>query len=163
MGRRNTALVILIACMIVVLCGCGKDYRKDIEKKGIPFTEEAFLKEVSSGNREHVELFAKAGMNINAKDKDGSTALMIAAEKGDLPIAQLLIEHGADVNANNADGYTALMYVAYKGNLAVAELLIKSRADINAQDKDGWTALRYASVQGKKEMVALLKKAKDKK
>jgi ankyrin repeat protein len=155
--------ILLIACLIFISYACGKDYRKALEKKGIPFTEEAFLKEVSSGRKEHVEMFARAGMDINAKDKDGSTALMIAAEKVDLAMAQLLIEHGADVNSKNVDGYTALMYVAYKGNLAMAELLIKSKADIDVQDKDGWTALRYASVQGRKEMAELLKKAKDKK
>jgi len=166
MGIKNVAfhvVIIAIACMILVSCACGKDYRKVLEKKGLPFTQEAFLKEVRAGNREHAELFIKAGMDINARDKDGSTALMVTSEKGDSEMAQLLIQNGADVNAKNIDGYTPLMYVAYKGNLEIAELLIKNKADVSAKDKDGWTALRYASIQGRNDMVALLKKAKDKK
>jgi len=166
MGIKNVsfrAVIIVIACMILVSCACGKDYRKVLEKNGLPFTQESFLKEVRAGNREHAELFIKAGMDINARDKDGSTALMVASEKGDIEMVQLLIQNGADVNAKNIDSYTALMYVAYKGNLEIAELLLKNKVDLSAKDKDGWTALRYASIQGRNDMVALLKKAKDKK
>jgi len=163
MGRKNVSVIILIACTILVLCACGKDYRKVLEKKGLPFSHEAFLKEIRASNREHAELFIKAGMDINSRDRDGSTALMVASEKGDVQMAQLLIQNGADVNAKNIDGYTALMYVAYKGNLAIAELLIKNKADVSAKDKDGWTAMRYALIQGRNDMVSLLKKAKDKK
>jgi ankyrin repeat protein len=164
MGIKNVsfrAVIIVIACMILVSCACGKDYRKVLEKKGLPFTQESFLKEVRAGNREHAELFIKAGMDINARDKDGSTALMVASEKGDIEMAQFLIQNGADVNAKNIDSYTALMYVAYKGNLEIAELLIKHKADVNARDKDGWTALRYASIQGRNDIMKLLTKAKD--
>jgi len=157
------AVIMVIACSILVSCMRGEDYRKIIEKKGIPLTQESFLKEVKAGNREHVELFIKAEMDINSRDKDGSTALMVASERGDIEMAQFLMQNGADVSAKNIDGYTALMYVAYKGNLEIAELLIKNKADVNARDKDGWTALRYASIQGRNDMVALLKKAKDKK
>src|SRR4030042_4140010 len=131
MGIKNVsfrAVIIVIACAILVSCMRAEDYRKIIEKKGMPFTQESFLKEVRAGNREHAELFIKAGMDIKAGDKDGSSALMIASEKGDFEMAQLLIQSGADVNANNIDGYTALMYAAYKGNVQIAELLIKNKA-----------------------------------
>ena len=163
MGRKIVSVIMSLICVILFLCACGKDYRKTLEKKGIPFTQEFFLKEVRAGNRDHVELFIKAGMDIDSRAKDGATALMVASEKGDVQMVQLLIENGADVNAKNIEGYTALMYVAYKGNLAIAELLIKNKADVNARDKDGWTALRYASVQGRHDIIKLLKKAKDQK
>jgi ankyrin repeat protein len=159
-GRKDIPVIILIAFMILVSYACGKDYRQALEKKGIPYTQEAFLKEVRVGDRENVEMFIKSGMDVNATDKNGSSALMIASERGEVAIAELLIKSGADVSAKNVDGYTALMYAAYKGNLQMAELLIKNKADVNARDKDGWTALMYASVQGQKDLVALLKKAK---
>ena len=162
-GQKKVTIIVLITFIILISCACGKDYRKALEKKGIPFTQEAFLKEVRAGNREHVELFSKAGMDINSGDKDGSSALMIASEKGFLEMAELLIKSGTDVNAKNMDGYTALMYAAYKGNRQIAELLVENKADVNARDKDGWTALRYASIQGQHDIVAVLKKAKDKK
>jgi ankyrin repeat protein len=163
MGRKKVTIIVLITFIILISCACGKDYRIALEKKGIPYTQEAFLKEVRAGSREHVELFIKAGMDINTGDKDGSSALMIASEKGDPEMVKLLIQSGADINAHNIDGYTALMYAAYKGNRQIAELLVENKADVNARDKDGWTALRYASIQGQHDIVAILKKAKDKK
>jgi ankyrin repeat protein len=163
MGRKSIAVILLIASVMLVAYACGRDYRKILEKKGMPFTQEAFLKEVRAGNRENVDIFIKAGMDINTGDKDGSSALMIASEKGDPEMVKLLIQSGADINAHNIDGYTGLMYAAYKGNRQIAELLVENKADVNARDKDGWTALRYASIQGQHDIVAILKKAKDKK
>lgn len=162
-GSRYLSVIIFIACAILALHACGKDYRKALEKRGVAFTQEDFLKEIKAGHRENVELFIKAGMDVNAQDEDGSSALMIASERGEREIAELLIKSGTDVNMKNVDGYTALMYAAYKGNLQIAELLIKNKADVNARDKDGWTALMYASVQGKGEIVTLLKEARDRK
>ncbi len=156
-------VIILVTCVFLVSCMRTEDYREIIEKKGVPFTQESFLREVKEGNRENTGLFIKAGIDINSKDKDGSTALMVASENGDLQMAQLLIQNGADVNANNIDGYTALMYAAYKGNVQIAELLIKNKAHVNARDKDGWTALRYASIQRRDDIIKMLTKARDQK
>lgn len=154
---KGVVLVSFIAFTVLISCACGTDYRKVLEKRGIAFTREAFLREVRAGNREHVELFIKAGMDIDARDDDRSTALMIAAERDDLDMVRLLVERGADVNAANVDGYTALMYAAYRGNGKIVALLVRNGADVDMKDKDGWTALRYASVQGKNDIVDVLK------
>ena len=162
MAKEKFPVIIVLCFTILLCCACVRDYREDLEKKGIPFTVEAFLKKVEEGDKEHVKLFLKARMDVNAKDNDGSSALMIASEKADPAMARLLLENGADVNAHNVDGHTALMFAAYKGNSLIAELLIKNKADVHARDKDGWTALRYASVQGRNDIVTLLKEARDK-
>ena len=48
-------------------------------------------------------------MDINAKNKDGETALMLASSEGHLEIVKLLLlRKGADVNIKNNDGKTAL-------------------------------------------------------
>ncbi len=160
---KKVVAFLLIVYTVFSVGSCGKDYRKVLEGRGIPFTREAFLKEVGAGNKENVVLFLKAGMDVNAVDKEGSTALMIAAEKGDIELARVLLQNGADVNARNRDGYTALMYAAYKGSAEVVELLLENNADVNARDKDGWTALRYAVLQGRNDIVKLLAKAKERK
>ena len=49
---------------------------------------------------------ARADMSI--QDKDGETALMVAAGKGRIDAVKALIEAGADVNAKNSEGKTAL-------------------------------------------------------
>ena len=155
----SCVLVFLIAIILVIGCKGSEVYKKKIERKGLSYSHEAFLDEVRKGNRENVELFLGAGIDIDARDRDGRTALMIASERGKLKIAELLIRKGADVNGKDIGGYTALMYVAYEGDLEIAKLLIRNKADVRARDKDGWTALMFASIGKNPDMVELLKKS----
>ena len=48
------------------------------------------------------------GADVNAKDDDGFTPLIDAAEAGNIQIVRLLLRHGADVHAKAAAGITAL-------------------------------------------------------
>jgi hypothetical protein len=48
------------------------------------------------------------GLNLNAVNKEGKTALMLAAEYGLVDAAKALIESGADVNIRTRDGQSAL-------------------------------------------------------
>jgi ankyrin repeat protein len=156
-------LLALLFCPLITGCKNKEIYKKEIEQKGVVYSEESFLNEVKAGDRNLAELFLKAGMDVNAKGADGHAALLVAAEKGDMGIAHLLIKHGADLNVKDTGGYTALMYAAYQGNLAFVKLLIENGADVHAKDKAGWTALKYAFINQKKEVAALLIKAGAKK
>ena len=48
-------------------------------------------------------------MQVNIQSKDGSTALIAAAIKGQVDVATFLIAHGADIDAVHSDGWTALI------------------------------------------------------
>jgi len=61
-------------------------YRKDIELKGISYSRESFLNELIAGNIDIVKKFIKAGIDVNSKNKDGESALMIALAKPSVPI-----------------------------------------------------------------------------
>jgi len=63
------------------------------------------------------------GKNPNARDKDGNTALMIAAKRGDLDMARLLLLNGADANAARPDGPTPLTLAAGNENYDIVRLL----------------------------------------
>ena len=79
-----------------------------------------------------------AGADVNAKGKDGWTALMVAetAEQ-----TKLLLAAGADVNAKNKRRWTALMFAK---TAEQTKLLLAAGADVNAKDEDGYTALMNA-------------------
>lgn len=169
-GRSRTASATAICCLVLSMfliiglsiSGCkgreGTPGQKTDGKK-IIYSDKAFFDALKSGDKETVAMAIKEGFNVNARDRDGYTALLIAAEKGDPEMADLLIEKGADVNAKDKDGYTALMYVAYSGNLEIAKVLIKNGADVKAKDKDGWTALMIARMGKKTDITELLKKS----
>ncbi|MFA5106679.1 MAG: ankyrin repeat domain-containing protein, partial [Candidatus Micrarchaeia archaeon] len=67
------------------------------------------LEAVSSGDLAGVKEALAAGADVNAKDRDGYTALMVASYWGHMDIVKLLIAAGADVNAKSETGYTALI------------------------------------------------------
>ncbi len=87
-----------------------------------------------------------------------STALTIAAERGDAVHVRLLIATGVDLNERDKSGYTALMWAARNGDAEVAKALIEARADMNARDcaTNGWTPLIHAIHKNQNEVARLL-------
>ena len=150
--------LLLLSTLFMVILGCKdkEGYKNEITSKGIPYSTDSFLNEAGVGNKERIELFIKAGMNVNAKDNDGNTALMRASADDNFEVVTLLIEKGADVNANDNDGYTVLMFASSKGNLELATLLIKKGADVNASNNAGETPLMLASLSSDFDMAQLL-------
>ena len=102
------------------------------------------------------ELILKAGTNINAKDADGMTALMHAANFARDKVTKLLLKHGADAKIRDSSGKTALMYAADHEEDDVARLLLEHGADVNAKDKSGNTALMFAADHQEDNVARLL-------
>ena len=98
---------------------------------------------------------------------DGSTPLMLAAEKGDVKRVKELIEQKQDLMARNKLLKTALHAAVSSVNsdsqLQVIEALLHRQADVRAKDSDGITALHLAAMTGNISAVAALlnKKGKD--
>lgn len=98
------------------------------------------------GDKEKVQSLLSQGANVNARDKDGNTALMKAALiSEDLEIVKLLLDKGAKVNAQNNEGDTALIYAAESKEADILQALLGKGAAINHQNKNGYSALIMAS------------------
>jgi hypothetical protein len=72
------------------------------------------------------------------------TALMGAAVKGSVDIAQILIDHGADPNSEDGDATTPLIYASMFQNNELALRLLKAGADPKHTNQKGFSALDYA-------------------
>ena len=65
-----------------------------------------------AGQLEVIEIVLDAGAAVDARDGDGTTALMRAAVTASVPAGRRLLEAGAAVNARSPEGETALTQVA---------------------------------------------------
>ena len=140
-----------------------------LENRNIPFIPREFMERASWGDAAVVNLFIAAGIDPNARGKDGGTALMTAAgssDKDQSDIVEFLLARGADVNAlaRRADvnappegGWTALLGAIHEGNSETIRILVDNGADVNIKGPYGGTALVMAARgKGDSELVKLL-------
>ncbi|OAR00768.1 hypothetical protein LLEC1_03997 [Akanthomyces lecanii] len=103
------------------------------------------------------------------KQRD-STALIAAAELGNLEAVQLLVENGADLehveqwwfthtNVDEDEWGTALYRAAFKGQAEPVSYLLEKGASTAFRDKKGRSALWAAKQGGNEKVVELLKGA----
>src|SRR5262245_31265196 len=81
-------------------------------------------------DKEAVRTLLKQGMDVNAAQGDGMTALHWAARQGDVELAQMLLYAGANVKASTRiGGYTPIILASQNGNAPLIDALIKAGAD----------------------------------
>ena len=73
-----------------------------------------------------------AGMDANATDKEGNTALMYEAAKGHTPILGTLLKAKAAVNKKNRAGSTALSWATSAGKPDSLRILLDKGANAEA-------------------------------
>jgi serine/threonine-protein phosphatase 6 regulatory ankyrin repeat subunit B len=102
-------------------------------------------------------LLCVSGININAQNFEGSTALLVAALNSNYDLVKTLINHGANVNVASNIRCTPLMIAAEKGDLTTVQALLGApEIDINAQNDGGFTALYVAGFYGNYDVVKTL-------
>jgi ankyrin repeat protein len=80
-----------------------------------------------------VELLLRAGADPNSALTGGETALMTAANTGNVDAVKVLLKNGAAANAKErVKGQSALMWAAAENHAAVVKVLIEAGADILA-------------------------------
>lgn len=89
-------------------------------------------------------------------ERAGSTALMLAAARGNLPLVELLLARGADLGARNRQGESALVFGADSGNFDVVSRLLAAGAEVDALSCEGESAMHAAAANAGPEMLELL-------
>jgi hypothetical protein len=98
-----------------------------------------------------------AGADIDTADKDGRTALMLAAIKGDVGAVVYLLDKGANKNATDKSGYTALTYAVLTCKIESVTTLLAGGVNPEVKTKTGFTALNIAESKGYKDIVKAIK------
>ncbi|MCY4328525.1 MAG: ankyrin repeat domain-containing protein [Endozoicomonadaceae bacterium] len=117
---------------------------------------------ITGRNIESIKYLLDKGVDVNAQDAYGKTALMCAAEQDNAELVNfmLLIIRGADIHAKSNDGKTLLMYAVQGGNSHIIRFVVKKGIDINEPNNQGNTPLTEAIKQEDIETVKYLIKCK---
>jgi len=92
-------------------------------------------------------------VKLDARSRNGDTAMMLAAYKGNLPAVRALLDKGAEPNQT---GWTALHYAASIGNNDIVQLLLDRSAYIDAESPNQTTPIMMAARGGHILTVKLL-------
>ena len=93
--------------------------------------------------------------DVRAQNRDGATALLLAASQHP-ELARLLLDAGAQVNVADRNGSTPLHRATQGRQIALVRELLDRGADINAEEMGGVTPLLLARDNDDREMTALL-------
>ncbi len=94
------------------------------------------------------ELLLEKGADINARDAQGVSPLMMASNRATgvfikraRAMTEFLLGKGAEINARDRGNATALHRALLGGDVELITLLLNKNADVNASDKSGNTPL----------------------
>ncbi|XP_058034065.1 kinase D-interacting substrate of 220 kDa isoform X1 [Ahaetulla prasina] len=111
---------------------------------------------VEEENVPALKAFLEKCKDVDERDENGQTPLMLAAEQGNLEIVQELIKKGANCNLEDSDNWTALISASKEGHIAIVSELLACNVNIEHRDMGGWTALMWACYKGSTEVAELL-------
>ncbi len=115
-----------------------------------------FMAARSGAGKVAAVLLEAPGIDLESRNTVDESPLMLAALRGDVPLAQALISRDADVNKT---GWTPLHYAASRGQLAMIDLLLEHNAYIDAESPNGTTPLMMAAGYGNVQATRALLKA----
>ena len=90
------------------------------------------------------------------REKDGATALHLAAGRNNAAPALALLMAGADATLTNKEGQTPLHAAVEYGRVDVVQAMIDHGVDVDMPSRDGYTALHTAVIKKQLDSVKLL-------
>lgn len=107
-----------------------------------------FLLAVEKGDKITAKTLLDAGASVDARNRQGQSAIFIAAQKGQPHLIEMLTEqYHAPVNITDNNGDIPIFITVRKGYAASTRALIKAKASLLTKDKNGQTILHIAAQQ----------------
>jgi len=94
--------------------------------------------------------------NVNQRNNDGESPLLVSSRKGHLRVVKYLVDHRADVNQLNNDGESPLLVSSRMDHLSIVQNLVDHEADVNQTNNNGESPLLVSSRSGNLTIVRYL-------
>ncbi|SFJ75093.1 ankyrin repeat domain-containing protein [Thermoflavimicrobium dichotomicum] len=122
------------------------------------FAETPLITAVWDERIDVVKFLLEQGVDVNHQDRDGNSALHVAAALGSEKMAKLLLSAGADVHLQNEDEITPLIDAVKNNQISVVPLLLEHGANPNIAPFHDEPPLHIATRTDNREMIELLLK-----
>lgn len=114
------------------------------------------IKAVRAGDGEAVGALIRRGVNVNAPEANGTTALHWAVYQQDAALVKRLLAAGAKAQVANQFASTPMQEAAATGNAGIIGMLLAAGADVESANAEGQTALMVVARTGNVDAARLL-------
>ncbi len=155
-----------LAALLLVAAGCAHieppstAALQSATPKTVRDYDDTWFAAARLGRIDILRALADAGYPLDARTREGYTALILSAYrgKGDAAIARTLIATRCPIDQTNNAGATALSFATLFGRLDLLPTLVARGADPDHVDALGRTALQTALLQGNRDAAAALER-----
>lgn len=95
------------------------------------------MKAAFNGHADTLSPLHGHGADLRRLNRDGDTALSLAASQGHLDSVMFLLDQGVDIDPGSFDGYTPILKAAAHGHTEVARFLLSRGADSEREIEEG--------------------------
>lgn len=161
---RTLPSLLLLGIILSLPIQGGCDRGNTRQKKDEPVSpvnqesaEEALRQAAHDGKLQQVKVLLSGGVDPDAADGDGYTALMLSGFNGHSSVVLELLSSGATLDQKDAMGRTALLYASTGPFPETVKILLDKGADPNIVDTgEHFTPLMHAAAEGNLDVVKIL-------
>lgn len=139
---------VLISGLGLLLAACG-----GAEMKGSSMLNERLLTAAARGDAAAVRDALQAGADIEARDGQRRTALLLASAADHVEAAEVLVTAGADPDAPDFRRDTPWLVTGVTGSVAMLRTLLPAGPDLSARNRYGGVSLIPACERGHVDYV----------
>jgi uncharacterized protein len=162
--KKFIRIFTIFAVALIISCARSDETSPEmvqdmLKLRGFKFTEAEFFRAINLEDAQAVRAFLQGGINPNAKNEKGETALTYAIQYRNPKVIKVLLEK-ADVNLKDELGNSPIHLALAKQKEEIFDLLLEKNADVNVAGADGktknQTALYAAVMQDREDLVQKL-------
>jgi ankyrin repeat protein len=147
------ARVILLGLLLALAVGPHAGIAADVAQEDL---NASLIHAAGHGDTVSFNLALSLGANMNAIDRHGNNAVLLATQGEQHVMLRILLDKGVNPDARGGSGFTPLTYAALHGLTADARRLLKTGADPDRHSAPGDAPLHLAVAFGHNDLIAEL-------